>query len=378
LPTKNIYLFFINQFAKLIYKMSKRVVIAMSGGVDSSVAAHFLVKQGYDVIGLFMRLGSDTSTPSSDVKVATCCSAEDARDAASVAASLNIPFYVINFKEEFDSIIEYFCAEYLQGKTPNPCIICNQKLKFGKLLRFADYLGADYVATGHYARVEKHNDRYILRKGMDTKKDQSYVLFPLNQTQLSRALFPLGGMTKDEVRNKATELNMKTKDKPESQEICFVTGNSYSDLITERVGSQIGTGSLKDTSGKILGTHDGIHNFTIGQRKGLHIALGKPRYVVDIDPGQNTVTIGTADELLKDTFIVNDVNWITIERLERELHASVKIRYKNDETPAIIYPLENNRVRVKFEHPQRAIAPGQAAVFYDGDLIMGGGWIERN
>ncbi len=358
--------------------MTKKVVISMSGGVDSSVAAHFLVRQGYDVIGLFMRLGSVTSTPSSDVKVATCCSAEDARDAANVAASLNIPFYVINFKEEFDSIIEYFCAEYLQGKTPNPCIICNQKLKFGKLLRFADYLGADYVATGHYARVEKHNDRYILRKGMDTKKDQSYVLFPLNQTQLSRALFPLGGMTKDAVRNKATELNMKTKDKLESQEICFVTGNSYSDLITERVGSQIGTGSLKDTSGKILGTHDGIHNFTIGQRKGLHIALGKPRYVVDIDPAQNTVTIGTADELLKDTFIVNDVNWITIERLERELHASVKIRYKNDETPAIIYPLENNRVRVKFEHPQRAIAPGQAAVFYDGDLIMGGGWIERN
>ncbi|MFQ5713291.1 MAG: tRNA 2-thiouridine(34) synthase MnmA [Candidatus Scalinduaceae bacterium] len=358
--------------------MSKRVVIAMSGGVDSSVAAHFLVKQGYDVIGLFMRLGSDTSTPPSNGNTATCCSAEDARDAANVAASLNIPFYVINFKEEFDSIIEYFCAEYLQGKTPNPCIICNQKLKFGKLLRFADYLGADYVATGHYARVEKHNDRYILRKGMDTKKDQSYVLFPLNQTQLSRALFPLGGMTKDEVRNKAAELNMKTKDKPESQEICFVTGNSYSDLITERVGSQIGTGSLKDTSGKILGTHDGIHNFTIGQRKGLHIALGKPRYVVDIDPAQNTVTIGTADELLKDTFIVSDVNWITIERLERELHTSVKIRYKNDETPAIIYPLENNRVKVKFEHPQRAITPGQAAVFYDGDLIMGGGWIERN
>jgi tRNA-specific 2-thiouridylase len=358
--------------------MTKKVVIAMSGGVDSSVAAHFLIEQGYDVIGLFMRLGSDISPPASDVKVATCCSAEDARDAANVASSLDIPFYVINFKEEFDSIIEYFCTEYLQGKTPNPCIICNQKLKFGKLLRFADYLGADYVATGHYARVEKLNDRYILRKGLDTNKDQSYVLFPLDQNQLSRALFPLGDMTKGKVRNKATELNMKTMDKPESQDICFVTGNNYTDLITERVGSQIGTGSLKDTSGKILGTHDGIHNFTIGQRKGLHVALGKPRYVVDIDPGQNTVTIGTVDELLKDTFTVNDVNWITIERLESELHASVKIRYKNDETPAIIYPLENNRVRVKFEQPQRAIAPGQAAVFYDGDIVVGGGWIERN
>jgi tRNA-uridine 2-sulfurtransferase len=358
--------------------MAKKVVIAMSGGVDSSVAAHFLVEQGYDVIGLFMRLGSDTNTPSSDGKTATCCSVEDARDAANVASSLNIPFYVINFKDEFDSIIEYFCTEYLRGKTPNPCIICNQKLKFGKLLRFADYLDADYVATGHYARVEKLNDRYILRKGLDTKKDQSYVLFPLDQTQLSRALFPLGGMTKGEVRSKATELNMKTKDKPESQEICFVTGNSYSDLITERVGSQIGKGSLKDTSGKILGTHNGIHNFTIGQRKGLHIALGEPRYVVDIDPGQNTVTVGTVDDLLKDTFTVNDVNWITLKKPERELHASVKIRYKNNETPAIIYPLENNRVMVKFKQSQRAITPGQAAVFYDGDLIMGGGWIERD
>lgn len=358
--------------------MVKKVVIAMSGGVDSSVAAHFLVEQGYDVIGLFMRLGSDTNIPPSDGKIATCCSAEDARDAANVASSLNIPFYVINFKEEFNSIIDYFCKEYLRGKTPNPCIICNQKLKFGKMLRFADYLGADYVATGHYARVEKLNGRYILRKGLDNKKDQSYVLFPLDQNQLSRALFPLGNMTKDEVRSKATELNLKTKDKPESQEICFVTSNSYSDLITERVGSEIGKGQLKDTSGKILGTHNGIHNFTIGQRKGLHIALGEPRYVVDIDPTQNTVTIGTVDDLLKDTFTVSDVNWITPEKPERELHASVKIRYKNDETPALIYPLENNRARVKFKHPQRAITPGQAAVFYDGDLIMGGGWIERN
>ncbi|MFQ5965877.1 MAG: tRNA 2-thiouridine(34) synthase MnmA [Candidatus Scalinduaceae bacterium] len=358
--------------------MTKRVVIAMSGGVDSSVAAHFLVEQGYDVIGLFMRLGNATSISSSDGKTITCCSAEDAGDAANVASSLNIPFYVINFEDEFKSIIEYFCKEYLGGRTPNPCIICNQKLKFGKFLRFADYLDADYVATGHYARVERLKDRYILRKGIDTKKDQSYVLFPLSQTQLSRALFPLGNITKKNVRDKAIELDLKTKDKPESQEICFVTGNSYSDLIAERVGSQIGAGLLKGTDGKILGEHDGIHNFTIGQRKGLHIAFGEPRYVVDIDPGQNTVTIGNAEELLKDTFTVSDVNWIMIERLEGELCASVKIRYKSDECPAVIYPLENNRVKVRFEHPQRAITPGQAAVFYDGDVILGGGWIERN
>ncbi len=357
--------------------MKKRIVIAMSGGVDSSVAAHFLVENGYDVIGLFMRLGNITGKPSPKGKTATCCSSEDARDASNVASVLNIPFYIINFEVEFNNIIEHFCKEYLEGRTPNPCITCNQKLKFGKLLRFANYLNADYVATGHYARVERVNGRYILMKGIDAKKDQSYVLFPLNQAQLSRAIFPLGNMTKDEVRDKAAELNLKTKDKPESQEICFVTGKRYSDLITERIGLQIDTGFLKNRNGKILGKHDGIHNFTIGQRKGLHIAFGEPRYVVDIDPVQNTVTIGTANELLKDTFTVNDVNWIMFERLEKELCASVKIRYKNTESPATIYPLENNRVRVRFENPQRAITPGQAAVFYDKDTIVGGGWIER-
>ena len=358
--------------------MTKRVVIAMSGGVDSSVAAHFLIEQGYDVIGLFMRLGNTTDVPATDMKTATCCSAEDARDARNVASSLGIPFYVINFEDEFNGIIEYFCDEYLKGRTPNPCIICNQELKFGKLLKFADYLDADCVATGHFARIDRLNDRYVLKKGVDANKDQSYVLFSLGQQQLSRALFPLGNMTKVEVRKTASSLNLKTKDKPESQEICFVTGNSYSDLITERVGSEIGTGLLKDTDGNTLGTHNGIHNFTIGQRKGLGIAFGEPRYVVDIDPLQNTVTVGIADKLLRDTFTVGNVNWITIERLEKELNSSVKIRYKGDETPAVIYSLEDDRVRVEFKQPQRAITPGQAAVFYDGDIVVGGGWIERD
>ena len=358
--------------------MKKKVVIAMSGGVDSSVAAHFLVEQGYDVIGLFMRLGNVTGVLPSERKTATCCSAEDAKDAANVASSLKIPFYVLNFEDEFNNIIEKFCNEYLEGRTPNPCITCNQNLKFGKLLRFADYLEAKYVATGHYARVKRHNNRYILRKGKDPKKDQSYVLFPLNQTQLSRALFPLGEMTKTEVRDKAAELNLKTMDKPESQDICFVAGKRYSDFIAERVGRKIGLGLLKDTSGKTLGKHSGIHNYTIGQRKGLGIAFGEPRYVVDIDPGQSTVTIGANDELLKDAFTVNEVNWITFERLESEMEASVKIRYKNDATPAVISPLEEDRVRVRLKQPQRAITPGQAAVFYDDDIIIGGGWIERN
>ncbi len=358
--------------------MKKKVVVAMSGGVDSSVAAHFLVEQGYEVIGLFMRLGNVEGDRCDDGKRATCCSEEDAKDAANVAASLNIPFYVINFEEEFNSIIDYFCKEYLEGKTPNPCITCNQKLKFGKFLTYAQYLDANYVATGHYARVGMLNGRYFLKKGRDTKKDQSYVLFPLTQEQLSYALFPLGELTKGDVREKAEELNLKTKHKPESQEICFVTGNRYSDLVAERAGMQIGRGVVKDRGGRILGEHDGIHNFTIGQRKGLGIAFDKPRYVVDIDPVQNVVTIGTAEELLKDTFVVGEVNWIVFESLDTELRASVKIRYQNDESPATLYPLGRNRVKVVFHTPQRAIAPGQAAVFYDGDLILGGGWIERD
>ncbi|MCP5003475.1 MAG: tRNA 2-thiouridine(34) synthase MnmA [Planctomycetes bacterium] len=358
--------------------MKEKVVVAMSGGVDSSVAAHFLVEQGYEVIGLFMRLGNVEEDSCAGEKKATCCSAEDARDAANVATFLNIPFYVINFEEEFSSIIEYFCKEYLEGKTPNPCITCNQKLKFGKFLKYAQYLDASHVATGHYARVERFNNRHLLKKGRDARKDQSYVLFPLTQEQLAYALFPLGELTKTEVRDKAEALNLKTKYKPESQDICFVTGNRYSDLIAARAGSQIGKGVVKDTGGNILGEHEGIHNFTIGQRKGLGIAFDKPRYVVDIDPAQNVVTIGTAEELLKDTFTVGDVNWIMFEGLDNEVQASVKIRYQSDESPATISPLGQNRVRVVFDMPQRAISPGQAAVFYDGDLILGGGWIERD
>ncbi|KHE91319.1 MAG: tRNA (5-methylaminomethyl-2-thiouridylate)-methyltransferase [Candidatus Scalindua brodae] len=349
----------------------------MSGGVDSSVAAHFLIEQGYDVIGLFMRLGNTTAAPPSDRKTATCCSAEDARDARNVASFLGIPFYVINFEDEFNGIIEYFCDEYLKGRTPNPCIICNQELKFGKLLRFADYLKADFVATGHFARIDRLNERYVLKKGIDDNKDQSYVLFSLDQNQLSRAMFPLGNMTKDEVRKEASKVNLKTKDKPESQEICFVTGKSYSDLIVEKAGTKIGTGLLKDTDDNTLGKHGGIHNFTIGQRKGLGMAFGEPRYVVDIDPTKNTVTVGAAEELLKETFTVDKVNWISIEKLENELCASVKIRYKHDGTPAVIYPLKHNRVRVELKQPQRAITPGQAAVFYHDDIVIGGGWIER-
>ncbi|HHT9125086.1 MAG TPA: tRNA 2-thiouridine(34) synthase MnmA [Candidatus Brocadiia bacterium] len=370
--------------------MTKRAVIAMSGGVDSSVAASLLVEQGYEVIGLFMRLGIATPTIEESGKRG-CCSVQDAHDARCVADSLGIHFYVLNFKEEFDEIIDYFCHEYASGRTPNPCILCNQKLKFGRLLRFAQALNADYIATGHYARVEKsppEAGRYLLKKGIDQRKDQSYVLFSLTQEQLSRALFPLGTMTKDEVRQKARNLNLKTKDKQESQEICFVPENDYRKLILERrahgrgdrpvapATGQVEPGIIKDTKGHVLGKHPGIEFFTIGQRRGIGIAFGKPKYVVNINPTENTITIGSGTELLESELTASELNWISISTLENPMEVQAKIRYNHKPSKAMIYPIEEGRVRVIFNEPQMAITPGQAVVFYDGDIIVGGGWID--
>jgi len=355
--------------------MKTKVVIAMSGGVDSSVAAHLLVEQGYEVIGLFMRLGIDKLDTITRTKV--CCSLEDANDARSVADQLGIQFHVLNFKEAFDRIIDAFCTEYLNGRTPNPCIVCNQELKFGKLLDFARMLNANFIATGHYARVEKLQGRYLLKKGVDARKDQSYVLFSLNQEQLSRTLFPLGTVTKESVRQIAKDLNLKTKDKPESQDICFVLDNNYHTLLYERFGDRITPGTLKDTHGNILGNHPGSPFFTIGQRKGLGIALGSPRYVVDINPKENTVVIGTDDELMEDELIASTLNWISFDTLQSPLEVQAKIRYNHVPSPAIVYPYESDKVRVVFKEPQRAITPGQAVVFYQNDIVVGGGWIER-
>ncbi|MFN3530945.1 MAG: tRNA 2-thiouridine(34) synthase MnmA [Candidatus Brocadia sp.] len=355
--------------------MKTKVVIAMSGGVDSSVAAHFLVEQGYEVIGLFMRLGIDKLDAITKTKV--CCSLEDANDARTVADQLGIPFHVLNFKDAFDRIIDTFCAEYLNGRTPNPCILCNQELKFGKLLDFARMLNADFIATGHYAKVEKSKDRYLLKKGIDARKDQSYVLFSLTQYQLSRTLFPLGTVTKESVREVAKNLNLKTKDKPESQDICFVLDNNYHTLLYERFGDRITPGLLKDTRGNILGKHPGAPFFTVGQRKGLGIALGTPRYVVDINPGENTVVIGTDDELLEDELVASTLNWVSLDKLDTPMRVQAKIRYNHAPADAIVYPFEPDKVRVVFKEPQRAITPGQAVVFYDNDTVVGGGWIER-
>ncbi|MDE2216444.1 MAG: tRNA 2-thiouridine(34) synthase MnmA [Planctomycetota bacterium] len=355
--------------------MKTKVVIAMSGGVDSSVAAYFLVEQGYEVIGLFMRLGIDKLDTITKTKV--CCSLEDANDARSVAEQLDIQFHVLNFKDAFDRIIDAFCTEYLNGRTPNPCILCNQELKFGKLLDFARMLNADFIATGHYAKVEKIANRYLLKKGVDTLKDQSYVLFSLSQDQLSRTLFPLGTVTKERVRQVARDLNLKTKDKPESQDICFVLDNNYHTLLYERFGNRITPGVIKDTQGNILGRHPGSPFFTIGQRKGLGIALGMPRYVVDINPQENIVMIGTDEELMEDKLVASSLNWISIDGLQSPLEVQAKIRYNHVPAPAVVYPHGVDKVRVVFKEPQRAITPGQAVVFYHNDTVVGGGWIER-
>lgn len=360
--------------------MKKRAVVAMSGGVDSSVAAYILTACGYDVIGLFMRMGNFEEKTSSHSLSRGCCSLADSCDARSVADSIGVPFYVLNFEKEFERIIDYFCAEYTSGRTPNPCIICNQNLKFGKLMGFARALNSDFIATGHYARVEKVSGKYILRKGIDKAKDQSYVLAQLDQEQLSKAIFPLGGLTKEDARGIANEMNLKTKDKPESQDICFIKDKNYREFIADRIKAKIEPGIIRDINGNILGKHNGIQFFTIGQRRGLRIALGKPMYVVDINPDNNEIIIGSYNDLLSNELFATKLNWISIEHLDHPIEVFVKIRYNHRPVRAIVSPL-NHSVRVKFEKPQPAVTPGQAVVFYDKDredIVVGGGWITKN
>lgn len=360
--------------------MNKRVVVAMSGGVDSSVAAYILSECGYEVIGLFMRMGNfDEEDVSGDKAKPGCCSFDDSCDARSVAESIGIQFYVLNFEKEFEKIVDYFCAEYSAGNTPNPCIKCNQALKFGKLMDFADALDAGFVATGHYSRIEKVNERYTIRKGVDFNKDQSYVLALLNQQQLSRTILPLGGLTKEEVRVIASQFNLKTKDKAESQEICFIPDNNYKGFVANRIGSKVKPGHIKDLQGNILGEHDGIQFFTIGQRRGLKIAMGRPMYVVDINTNSNDIVIGDYKDLFTKRLFATNMNWCTIETLDVPIKAFVKIRYHHIPVPAILFP-ENDYVLAEFDEPQPAVTPGQAVVFYDKDdkdVVLGGGWIVR-
>ncbi|MDI6786574.1 MAG: tRNA 2-thiouridine(34) synthase MnmA [bacterium] len=355
--------------------IKKKVLVAMSGGADSSVAAYLLVKEGYEVIGLTFDLFQSSCQ---DSNPRTCCSLAAFEDVRDVAEKLGISHYIINLKEEFErEVINYFIKEYLNGKTPNPCVKCNEKIKFATLLNKAKELGADYIATGHYAKVEydKSRESYLLKKGTDLKKDQSYVLFCLNQNILSKTIFPLGNLKKEEIRKIAKESGLLIHNKPESQEICFIPSNDLRIFFKiNKISDKLG--HIMDKNGKILGSHSGIHCFTIGQRRGLGIAKGKPLYVIKIDQDKNIVIVGEKKELLKNELTASNVSWVTGSIPNKPITVKAKIRYTHNETLALIIPIFNKKVKVKFSDPQQAITPGQAIVFYKNDVLLGGGWID--
>jgi tRNA-uridine 2-sulfurtransferase len=354
----------------------KRVLLGMSGGVDSSVAGYLLREQGYDVIGVTMKVWPQDCISRAEDK---CCGPQAVADARAVAHSLGIPHYVVDEADQFErTVIDYFTSEYQAGRTPNPCVMCNEKLKFGNLWSKAEALGCDYIATGHYAIIEHHQDRAVLRKGVDPRKDQSYFLFSLRQPQLRRALTPLGTMHKPEIRKIAHSLGLKVADKIDSQEICFVPGNDYKAFLRSHLGeNEFHRGEIYDVAGNFIGQHDGIELFTIGQRKGLPGGSARPRYVVDLDPETNRVIVGDAEDLVCDEFEIDRTNWIAAELPDEAVDVTVKIRYSHPGTPATVTPLENHCARIHLHEPQRAVTPGQAAVIYEGDVVLGGGWICR-
>lgn len=356
--------------------MMKKAMIAMSGGVDSSVAAYLITKQGYEAIGVTMKLFHNEDIGVKSEK--TCCSLDDVNDARSVAHRLGIPYYVFNYTDNFKlQVITRFVEAYRNGRTPNPCIDCNRYIKFDQLMQRAKELQFDYVVTGHYAITEydEKSGRYLLKKAVDDTKDQSYVLYSLTQEQLKHILFPLGSMTKAEARVIAEEQGFVNAQKHDSQDICFVPDGNYARFIEEWCGFKFENGNFVDLNGNIIAQHKGIINYTIGQRKGLGIAAKAPYYVVSKNLGTNEVVLGANEDLFSDSLIATDVNFISIEKLTEPMHVKAKVRYKQKETDAVITPLENGDVSVKFETPQRAIAPGQAVVFYDGDIVVGGGTI---
>jgi len=391
----------------------QRVVCGMSGGVDSSATAALLIEQGYDVIGITLKLWPQDCVNRAEDK---CCGPQAVTDARSVCDKLDIPYYLIDEAAEFQKhVIQYFADEYKAGRTPNPCVMCNQNLKFGRLINRADQLGADFIATGHFARIERVEQtflsagsgdfpvarselqtgksgepagskacatsaapgRYLLKRGRDLRKDQSYFLFSLRQDQLARAIFPLGEKTKSDTREVARHCNLKTADKEESMEICFVPDNNYGGFLQSANLVQKTRGDIVDLHGHVLGQHDGIAFYTIGQRKGLGITTPKPVYVVELDPENNRVVVGNDSALDCDEFIADRCNWHPFDKLTGPIEVTAKIRYNHLGAPATISPLDGNRVKVKLHSSARAITPGQAAVFYQDDLVMGGGWISR-
>jgi tRNA-specific 2-thiouridylase len=365
-----------------------RVVLAMSGGVDSSASAWLLKQQGHEVIGLFMRSGATDETvcrvpARGELPVVSprahkqgCCSASDAADARRVADALDIPFHALNFQDAFGRIKDYFADEYLSGRTPNPCVMCNNWLKFGRLWDFAQQVGADCIASGHYAQLRPvpEEPQQGLFRGRDPDKDQSYVLFGVRRDLLDRILYPVGSYTKSEIRELARRAGIRTADKPDSQEICFIPDNDYAGFLERYRGSQETAGELVDTAGKVVGRHGGYQQFTIGQRKGLGVTFGAPRFVVRIEPETRRVVIGTREDLARDTLEADRANWLC-DATPEAFRCAAQIRYQHQAAACAVTRDSDDRFRVTFDEPQYGVAPGQAVVLYDGDRVLGGGWI---
>lgn len=362
-----------------------RVVLAMSGGVDSSASAWLLKQQGHEVVGLFMRSGAaeEPACESGQLPIVSpkphhqgCCSASDAADARRVADALDIPFHALNFQDAFGKIKDYFADEYLAGRTPNPCVMCNIWLKFGKLWEFAQEVGADGIASGHYAQLkEVEESQPGLFRGLDAGKDQSYVLFGIEREILNSILFPVGGYTKTEIREMSRQAGIQTANKPDSQEICFIPDNDYARFLDRYRGEQDTAGELVDTAGKVLGKHTGFQQFTIGQRKGLGVAFGEPRFVVRIEPDSRRVVIGTKADLGRTSLQANQLNWL-VETPPQQIRCTAQIRYQHTPASCLATQAGNDQLHVEFDEPQLGVAPGQAVVLYDGDRVIGGGWIK--
>jgi len=365
----------------------RTIAVAMSGGVYSSTVAAMLRAEGYDVVGLTMQLWNQRRLAGREgmpeAVTGRCCSLDDVYDARRVAETIGIPYYVVNHEDRFErDVVRPFVEEYLSGRTPIPCSLCNNHLKFDQLLVVARQIGAEAVATGHYARVEFDDlsGRWLLKRPTDRSKDQTYFLFGLTQEQLQRTLFPLGGMTKPEVRELARKHGLALAEKPDSQEICFVPGGDYKKFLDAYLGEQGESlpdtaGELVTTDGRVIGEHTGIHNFTVGQRKGLGIATGSPLYVIQINGERRQVVVGEQENLYLKTLIAKRINLISAEKLDQPMRVAVKIRHRHEPAPATIEKSGSDKILVTFDEPQRAVTPGQAAVFYDGDVVVGGGWI---